>query len=41
MQRLPAFFVQLESQDLRALAVPLAMEQLLIKKYKVKNGPPV
>jgi hypothetical protein len=34
--------VQLESHDLRALAVPPYMEQLLIKKYKQKNnGPPV
>ena len=40
--RLPAFFVQVSSQDLLALAVPPFMEQLLIKKYKLKNnGPPV
>ena len=41
-QHLPVFFVQVESQDLRALAVPPYMEQLLITKYKLKNnGPPV
>ena len=40
--RLPAFFVQVSSQDLLALAVPPFMEQLLIRKYKLKNnGPPV
>ena len=40
--RLPAFFTQVSSQDLLVLTVPPFMEQLLIKKYKLKNnGPPV
>jgi hypothetical protein len=30
--------VQLKSQDLHALSVPPIMEQLLIKKYKLKNN---
>jgi hypothetical protein len=33
-QRLPAFFVQVESQNLHALALPPYTEQLLITKYK-------
>ncbi|KAK1645119.1 hypothetical protein QYE76_062924 [Lolium multiflorum] len=39
-ERLPTFFLQLESQDIYALAVPPAMEHLLIKKYKLKNNDP-
>jgi hypothetical protein len=40
--RVSAFFVQLERQDLIALAVPPYLKQHLISKYKLKNnGPPV
>jgi hypothetical protein len=39
-QRLPAFFVQVESHDLHALAVLSYMEQPLITKYKLKNNGP-
>jgi hypothetical protein len=35
------FYVQLESQDLRALAMMPYMEQLLIRKYKLKNNGPL
>ena len=41
-ERIPAFFVQVESQDVLALTVPPVTEKPQIKKYKLKNnGPPV
>ena len=38
MERLPAFYMQLESPDVLALSVPPATEKLLVQKYKLNNG---